>query len=93
MLKHLGTLCCIVYYITASITEIPSILRVIKRKKSEDYSVIAIILDLVSAISWSIYIYVSEQNIIVYIGTFIDLMICILYASVILKYHENNKAR
>lgn len=83
-----GSICCIIYYVTASIAEIPAIVRVIKRKQSMDYSITAILLYLTSAISWSIYIYTTKQNMVVYVGTFIDLVICIVYSIVMIKYHN-----
>lgn len=81
-------LCCLIYYVSSGIQEIPSIARVIKRKSSIDYSLPGVFLNLIAAVAWSIYIYSSEQTIIVKIGTFTDLMTVFVYTFVMLKYHK-----
>lgn len=88
-MELIGTVCCIIYYTISSIKEIPSIVRVLRRKKSLDYSVPGVVMNLISTVAWSIYIYTSKQNMIVYVGTFTDLVICVIYTVAMLKYHNN----
>jgi len=47
-----------------------------------------IFLQLIALISWSIYIFTSQQSIIVYIGTVIDLVLLFLIDFLILKYYK-----
>ena len=66
---------CTIYYILSYIYTIPQILKLIKTKSSNDYSLGMISLQLIALISWSLYIFTSKQNIVVYIGTIIDLVL------------------
>lgn len=56
-----------------------------------DYSLGMITLQLIALISWSIYIFTSQQSTIVYIGTIIDLILLLLIDFLILKYYKFNK--
>jgi len=82
---------CTIYYILSYIQTIPQIIKLIKSKSSNDYSIGMLILQLTAIISWSIYIFTSEQSIIVYIGTVIDLLLLLLIDFLILKYYKFNK--
>lgn len=67
---------------------LPQIIKLIKTKSSNDYSLGMIFLQLIALISWSIYIFTSQQSIIVYIGTVIDLVLLFLIDFLILKYYK-----
>ena len=88
---------CTIYYVLSYIYTIPQIFKLIKTKSSNDYSLGMITLQLIALISWSIYIFTSEQSIVVYIGTVIDLLLLLFVDFLILKYYkfkrkeENNK--
>lgn len=83
------SICCLIYYALSAIQMIPSIYRILKRKSSIDYSVIATWISMVALICWSIYIYLSEQTILVYVGTTIDLVMLIVYTISVLYYHND----
>ena len=74
---------CTIYYIVSYIETIPQIIKLIKTKSSNDYSLGMILLQLIALISWSLYIFTSIQNIVVYIGTIVDFLI--------IKYYKFNK--
>ena len=82
------TIFCTIYYICSYIETIPQIVKLIKTKSSHDYSLGMIALQLVALISWSIYIFTTKQNTIVYIGTIIDLILLFLVDFLILKYYK-----
>ena len=82
---------CTIYYILSYIQIIPQVIKLIKTKSSNDYSLGMILIQLIAVISWSIYIFTSKQNIIVYIGTIIDLLLIFVVDFFILKYYEFNK--
>jgi len=82
---------CTIYYILSYIETIPQVIKLIKTKSSNDYSLGMIVLQLIALTSWSIYIFTSKQNIIVYIGTIIDLLLLLLIDFLILKYYDFNK--
>lgn len=85
------TIFCTIYYVLSYIEKIPQIIKLIKTKSSNDYSLGMICLQLVALVSWSIYIFTSKQSIVVYIGTIIDLIILLLADFLILKYYKFNK--
>lgn len=82
---------CTIYYVLSYIYTMPQIIKLIKTKSSNDYSLGMILLQLIALISWSIYIFTSTQNIIVYIGTIIDLLLLIIVDFLILRYYKFEK--
>lgn len=79
---------CTIYYILSYIYTIPQILKLIKTKSSNDYSLGMITLQLIALVSWSLYIFTSIQSIVVYIGTIIDLLLLLFVDFLILKYYK-----
>ena len=82
---------CTIYYICSYIRVIPQIMKLIKTKSSNDYSLGMIILQLIALICWSIYIFTSKQSTIVYIGTVVDLVLLLFVDFLILKYYKFKK--
>lgn len=82
---------CTIYYILSYIETVPQIIKLLKTKSSNDYSLGMIFLQLIALISWSIYIFTSIQSIIVYIGTIIDLILLMFVDFLILKYYRFSK--
>ena len=83
------TIFCTIYYICNYIETIPQIIKLIKTKSSHDYSLSMLTLQLIALISWSIYIFTTKQNIVVYIGTIVDLILLFIVDFLILKYYKN----
>ena len=79
---------CTIYYVLNYVKTVPQILKLIRTKSSSDYSLSMILLQLVSMISWSLYIFTSIQSIIVYIGTVIDLILLVITDVLILMYYR-----
>ncbi len=82
---------CTIYYVLSYIYSIPQMIKLIRTKSSNDYSLLMVGLQLLGLISWSLYIYTSKQNIIVYVGTAIDLLILLIVDGLILKYYKFEK--
>ena len=82
---------CTIYYILSYIKDIPQIIKLLKTKSSNDYSLGMILLQLIALISWSLYIFTSVQNVIVYIGTIIDLVLLLFIDFLIIRYYKFNK--
>jgi uncharacterized protein with PQ loop repeat len=82
---------CTIYYILSYIETIPQIVKLLKTKSSNDYSLGMISLQLIALISWSLYIFTSKQSIVVYIGTIIDLVLLLFVDFLIIKYYKFNK--
>ena len=79
---------CTIYYIFSYIQTIPQLIKLIRTKSSNDYSLGMVLLQLIALISWSLYIFTSVQNTIVYIGTIIDLVLLLLVDFLIIKYFD-----
>ena len=82
---------CTIYYVLSYIETIPQIVKLLKTKSSNDYSLGLISLQLIAHICWSLYIFTSKQNIVVYIGTIIDLVLLLFVDFLIIKYYKFNK--
>ncbi len=82
---------CTIYYILSYIETVPQIIKLLKTKSSNDYSLGMITIQLVALISWSLYIFTSKQSIVVYIGTIIDLLLLLFVDYLILKYYKFKK--
>lgn len=82
---------CTIYYIFSYIQTIPQLIKLIRTKSSNDYSLGMVLLQLIALISWSLYIFTSTQNIIVYIGTIIDLILLLLVDFLIIRYYDFSK--
>lgn len=82
---------CTIYYILSYIYTIPQIVKLIKTKSSNDYSLGMIALQLIALISWSLYIFTSKQSIVVYIGTIIDLLLLLFVDFLIVRYYKFHK--
>lgn len=85
------TIFCTIYYVFSYIQIVPQIIKLLKTKSSNDYSLCMLLLQLIALISWTIYIYTSKQNIIVYIGTIIDLVLLLYIDILIIKYYKFSK--
>ena len=82
---------CTIYYILSYIENVPQIIKLIKTKSSNDYSLGMISLQLIALISWSIYIFTSVQSVVVYVGTIIDLLLLLFVDFLIIRYYKFNK--
>ena len=79
---------CTIYYICSYIQTVPQVIKLIKTKSSNDYSLWQVFLGMAGLICWSIYIFTSSQAIIVYIGTIIDLVLEFLVVGLILVFFD-----
>ena len=82
---------CTIYYICSYIQTVPQIIKLIRTKSSNDYSLGMLLLQFIGVSCWSIFIFTSNQNIIVNIGTIIDMILLILVDGLILRYYKFNK--
>lgn len=79
---------CIIYYICSYISGVPAIIKLIKTKKSNDYSIIEAALTIIGTTAWTIYIFSTEQSILVYIGTIIDEIMILIWNGLVIKYFK-----
>lgn len=79
---------CTIYYICSYIRTLPQVIKLIKTKSSNDYSLWNVFLGMFGLICWSIYIFTSKQAIIVYIGTVIDLILEFLIVGLIVGFFD-----
>lgn len=83
---------CTIYYVLSYIETIPQIIKLLKTKSSNDYSLGMVTLQLIAIICWSLYIFTSVQSFVVYIGTIVDLILLLLVDFLIIKYYKFRKA-
>ena len=79
---------CTIYYILAYVETVPQIVKLIRTKSSNDYSLGMVALQMLALLCWTLYIFTSIQSIIVYIGTIIDLLLLAFVDFLILKYYK-----
>ena len=84
---------CTIYYICSYIQTVPQVIKLIKTKSSNDYSLWQVLLGMIGLICWSIYIFSSSQAMIVYIGTIIDLVLEFLVVGLILAFFDFKKKK
>ena len=84
---------CTIYYICSYIQTVPQVIKLIKTKSSNDYSLWQVFLGMIGLICWSIYIFTSSQAMIVYIGTIIDLVLEFLVVGLILAFFDFRKKK
>ena len=82
---------CIVYYICSYTAYIPAIVKIIKTKSSNDYSLAVVAIDLIGNLCWVIYIFSTVQSWVVYAGTVIDFVLILIYEFAILRYFDFSK--
>ena len=82
---------CTIYYICSYIQTIPQVVKLLKTKSSNDYSLWQVFLGMFGLICWSVYIFTSKQAMIVYIGTVIDLVLEFLVVGLILLFFNFKK--
>lgn len=82
---------CTIYYVFSYIQTIPQIIKLIKTKSSNDYSLGHVLLQFISLSCWTAYIFTSYQSIIVYVGTIIDMLLLIIVDILILSYYKYEK--
>lgn len=82
---------CTIYYICSYIQTVPQVIKLVKTKSSNDYSLWQVFLGMIGLICWSIYIFTSSQAIIVYIGTVIDLVLEFLVVGLIVAFFDFKK--
>lgn len=85
------TVFCTIYYICSYIQTVPQVIKLIKTKSSNDYSLWQVFLGMAGLICWSIYIFTSSQAMIVYIGTVIDLLLEFFVVGLILAFFDFKK--
>ena len=87
------TIFCMIYYIFNYIQTIPQIMKLLKTKSSNDYSLGMLATQMIAGTAWTIYIFTSKQCLIVYIGSIIDMLMLLFVDILILKYYKFKKRR
>lgn len=84
---------CILHYMCTYIQGIPQIIKLLKTKSSNDYSVWQTIISLIAMFCWTLYVFTSNTNfsLYVYIGTIFDLSLIIFIDILIFIFYKHNK--
>ena len=89
--KPVGKLFYVAYCIIVYLEYFPRLIKLIKTKSSNDYSLGSITLSLTGMFCWIIYLFTTEQDLILYIGAVIDIVLNIVFAILVFKYHKNER--
>lgn len=79
---------CTIYYICSYISSVPAIIKIIRTKSSNDYSLAEVALTLIGNVCWFIYIFSTTQSWVVYTGTILDFILCFIWNFTILRYYD-----
>jgi uncharacterized protein with PQ loop repeat len=78
----------VIYCILVYVEYFPRLIKLIKTKSSKDYSIMSIFISLVGMFCLVIYLFNTNQDLILYIGAAIDIVLNILFAILVLIYHK-----
>lgn len=81
----------VVYCVLCYVEYFPKLFRLLKTKSSNDYSIVSTIMSLTGMFCWVVYLYSTEQDLILYIGAAVDIILNITFATLIFKYHKNKE--
>jgi len=81
----------IMYYTFSYIQQIPQIIKLIRTKSSNDYSILQALLHVVATICWLVYIFTVNEALIVKVGSIIDLILVSMVAILVMIYYKWNK--
>ena len=84
----MGKIFYIAYCIIVYLEYFPRLIKLIKTKSSNDYSLGSITLSLVGMFCWVIYLFTTKQDLILYIGAAIDIVLNVLFAILVFIYHK-----
>ena len=82
-----------IYFVLSYIQVIPQIIKLVRTKSSNDYSLAMILLQFIGVTSWTIFILTSNQKTLVVIGAIIDEVLMIIVDLLILIYYNFKKKR
>lgn len=80
----------IIYYIYSYTNKIPAIAKAIKTKKTEDYSLSWAVLNMISTVSWTLYILLTDQTFIVKLGCIIDFVLISTWLILVFYYKKKD---
>jgi uncharacterized protein with PQ loop repeat len=89
----IGSIFYIIYCIIAYIEYVPRIVKLIRTKSSNDYSLGSIALSMIGMFCWTAYVCITDQEFILYIGAIIDVTLNTLFACLVLKYRKWGKEK
>lgn len=84
-----ATIFYLIYCIVAYIEYFPKMIKLIRTKSSNDYSLISTVLSLIGTYAWTTYVFITDQTLILYIGTIIDAVLTTLFVILVFVYHKN----
>lgn len=82
---------CTLHYICSYVQIVPQIIKLLKTKSSHDYSLWQVALGFVGMICWAVYIFTSSFDIVLYVGTILELVLLIIIDILILCYYPQKK--
>ena len=87
----MGQIFYIIYCILCYVEYFPKLIKLIKTKSSNDYSLGSTVISMTGMFCWVIYLFTTDQDLILYIGAFIDMVLNLLFAILVFRYHKNEE--
>ena len=81
----------IIYCILVYVEYVPRTVKLIRTESSADYSLGSVVLSFVGMICWAIYLFTTDQDLILYIGCFIDILMSLFFLVLVFKYHKKGE--
>jgi uncharacterized protein with PQ loop repeat len=79
---------CITYYICSYIAIFPAIIKLLRTRSSNDYSLLEVVLSMIAITSWTIYIFSTKQDFIVYVGTVLDQVLYTVWNGLVVIFYK-----
>lgn len=81
----------IIYYVCAYAQTIPQIIKLIRTKSSNDFSLFFLTLQFIANTSWLIYVFVMKMELVFMIGSSIEYFLTCLNAFLVIHYYKRIK--
>ena len=80
---------CFLYYILSYVQVIPQIIKLIKTKSSDDYSLVQVFFGYFAILFWLVYVAWQNADTFVIVGTAIDFTLMTIVNFFILLYYKS----
>lgn len=77
----------VIYCILCYVEYFPRLIKLIKTKSSSDYSKGSTVISLVGMFCWVIYLFTTDQDLILYLGAVIDILLNVVFAFLVFRYY------
>lgn len=81
----------VIYCILVYVEYVPRTVKLIRTKSSTDYSLSSTVISFIGMICWAIYLFTTDQDLILYLGCFVDIILNVIFLVLVFKYHKKGE--